>query len=107
MNTNSDIIKHNKYHDINEFIDKKINIILKNESFQMCLTLFLGICVGHTLAPEPKVLINLFKNSFTFKYFMLILLGIRNFYPLNINKIIKLLIFSFILLMFIELLRKI
>jgi hypothetical protein len=83
-----------------------INQILSNDVINIFLTISLGMLVGGTIRPMPKNLMYLFVNSFLFKYIILVLFGFCRLYPLDNNKIIKILIISFILLYFIEFLQR-
>ena len=86
-------------------MDSIINQALSNTNFNILLAIFLAITAGQTIQPVPKVLNYLYNNSFLFKYIILILFGLRVFYPVNNKKIIVVFISAFILLYTLEILR--
>lgn len=87
-------------------MDSIINQALANNTFNIFLAIFLTILSGQTIQPIPKVLKRIYYRSFLIKYCVLILVGCRLFYPLNKKKLLSIIIFAFILLYLLEILRK-
>ncbi len=82
-----------------------INKLFSNHYFQIFLTLFLGMFAGLTLRPIPKVLQTTISNCFIYKLIILILLGCRIFCPIDYDKLIAIITISFLLLLFLDILR--
>lgn len=87
-------------------MDLIINKFLSNDTFYIFLTLTLTMLGGNTVRPLPKVLRYIIEKSFLFKYIVLILVGCRMVYPVTNKKLLKIVVFAFLLLYFLEFLRK-
>ena len=87
-------------------MESLINSSLSNNTCHIFLGLILAILAGNTIRPLPRILRELFEKSFLFKFVILSLAGIRIFYPVNNEKLLKILVTSFILLYLLEILRK-
>ena len=82
-----------------------INNFIKHNFFRTFLTLCFGVFIGYTLQPIPQIFQDLIQYHLT-KYFILVILGILTFYPINNEKLVEILIGSFLVLVMFELMRK-
>jgi len=83
-----------------------INNFINNDTIQIFLTLFLGMFAGLTLRPIPQIIDDVFSNNFFIKLTILVLLGIRIFFPINYSKLIIIITIASILLISLDFLRK-
>ena len=86
-------------------MDKIINNSLSNEHFNLFAAILLTLLIGNTIKPVPPVLENLFNTSFLFNYVILVAFITRAFYPVTNQKLILILVFSFVLLYSLKILR--
>jgi hypothetical protein len=84
-----------------------VNNIFKSESVQIGVALTAGIAAGLALRPIPKCLKDFVYGSFLIKYLIVILFALRIFCPVSQKGLLKILIFSFIVLLLFEYLRTI
>lgn len=82
-----------------------LNNILKRDEVRLFITLFTGVLIGYTLKPIPHWLLNLFNDSYFFKFMILFLTGIVFTYPLNNRKICTVILFPIVILVIFHLFR--
>lgn len=83
-----------------------INTVLSNDYWRAFLLTVVSVYAGYTLQPVPKKLNQIFDTSTPFKFFILFIMLLTAFYPLNNNKIVLAIIVPIMVLVFFEFLRK-
>lgn len=84
-----------------------INKILDNTLIKTFLIILTGIYAGYTLQPVPKWLNNLFDNNLIFKFIIILIIGLTILHPIDMNKLIIIIICTILILGLFEYFRKI
>lgn len=91
----------------NYFVTKSANQLLNVEIIRYLILIVTGVFAGYTLQPVPKWLNNLFDTSYTFKFAVIVLMGMVALYPLDDNEVSYIFIGSFLVLVMFMVFRKI
>jgi len=84
-----------------------INNILDNLLIKTFIIILTGIYAGYTLQPVPKWLNNLFDTNLIFKFIIILLIGITMLHPIDVNKMIIIIVCTVIILGLFEYFRTI
>lgn len=84
----------------------RLNSLLSNNYTQLVFTLGLAVLTGVALHPMPEIIYEKISKSFSIKLIILVLLGFRVSYPLDLQKIIIIIMVSSAMLIILDHLRK-
>ena len=83
-----------------------INQIFKNDNIRMFTIVVTGVFAGYTLESVPVRLNELFNTSNVFKFCVLFLIGVSNFYPVTNQKLMSIVVISILILLLFATLRR-
>ena len=90
---------------MNKVVDY-INQVFKNDNIRMFTIMITGVFAGYTLEYVPIRLNDLFQKSNLFKFLILLLIGVSNFYPVTKDKLLKIVVISILILFIFALIRR-
>jgi len=75
-----------------------INKILENLYIKTFLIILTGIYAGYTLQPVPKWLNELFDTNLIFKFIIILIIGITMLHPLDMSKLMVVIVCAVLIL---------